>query len=330
MTYCRRLFYKLNVILIIFSLLLSTGCTVMDSDSGGVESHGQLSVSDGVLKDERGEPFQLRGVSTHGIAWYPEYINEEAFLSVKNAGGNMIRVAMYTDTENGYLADPAANTERVVQAVEIAKSLDMYVLVDWHILSDGDPLKNKDSAAAFFDEISDRYQDDPAVIYEICNEPNGVEWDTVKEYAEAVFPVIRGNSKNAVIILGTPHYSTDLREPLLKPFEEDNFMYAYHFYAGQHTDYSLLKYAQEKKVPVMVSEWGINYDENGTPALDAGKEFADYLNENGISWCAWSLCNKDEVYSILKPDCIKYGNWLDEDLTDVGRIIFDALRGNAE
>lgn len=323
MVFIRRWIYILSVIFII-ALFLS-GCAAGDKDSGGVSSHGQLTVADGVLTDKNGEQFQLRGMSTHGIAWYPEYINEEAFLSVKDAGGNVIRAAMYTDTENGYLADAQNNIELVVKAIEIAKSLDMYVIVDWHILSDGDPSANQDAAIEFFEEIAGRYAKDPAVIYEICNEPNGVEWNTIKEYANAVFPVIRAHSPNAVIILGTPHYSTDLREAVLQPFSEENFMYAYHFYEGQHTSYSILEYVAEHNVPVMVSEWGINYDENGTPALEAGSEFVDYLNKNKISWCAWSLCNKDEIFSVLKADCEKYGGWSDEDLTDVGSIIFNAL-----
>jgi endoglucanase len=49
----------------------------------------------------------------------------------------------------------------------------MYVIVDWHILSDGNPLANEDAAKAFFAEVSERYKGSPNVIYEICNEPNG-------------------------------------------------------------------------------------------------------------------------------------------------------------
>lgn len=311
-------------------VFLITSCREQTAGSNGVTAHGQLTVRDGILTDARGEPFQLRGLSTHGIAWYPQYINAGSFLSVKEAGGNVIRVAMYTDTENGYLADPETNMSLMLQAIENARSLDMYVLVDWHILSDGDPNANLDAAITFFDAVASRYPGDSAILYEICNEPNGVEWEAVHEYAYAIFPVIRQYSPDAVIILGTPNYSGDLRQPLLKPFPGENFLYAYHFYAGQHPDDSLLEYAVEQALPVMVSEWGIHTDETGQPALEAGREFVTYLNERGISWCAWSLCNKDEVYSVLQPDCDTLSNWQDADLTDVGRVIFAALRGSAE
>lgn len=53
----------------------------------GVKQHGQLAVTDGQLVDSNGKDVQLRGMSTHGIAWYPEFIAEGAFSAVKSAGG---------------------------------------------------------------------------------------------------------------------------------------------------------------------------------------------------------------------------------------------------
>lgn len=316
--------------LVIILALILTACAWKTQLSDGVSVHGQLKVSDGKLKDCKGDVYQLRGLSTHGIAWFPEYITEETFASVKQAGANVIRIAMYTDTENGYLADPESNMTLMLQAIEYARLLDMYVIVDWHILSDGDPNENVGAAIQFFNSIASYYPEDPAIIYEICNEPNGVTWESICEYAEAVFPVIRKQSPNAVIILGTPSYSGDLSDPLLSPFYEENLLYAFHFYAGQHENYELLKYAVENNFPVMVSEWGINCDESNQPALEDGEEFVSYLNQEGISWCAWSLCNKDEVFSILQPECEAISDWKDEDMTDVGRIIFEKLDGGTE
>ncbi len=89
----------------------------------------------------------------------------------------------------------------------------MYVIIDWHILSDGNPMQHIDDAVDFFGEMSERYKDSNAVLYEICNEPNGnVTWnDNVKPYAETVIPVIRANT-NAIILVGSPTWSQDLHE----------------------------------------------------------------------------------------------------------------------
>ena len=171
----KRWFCGLSLLLTM--VILIAACGKQEAKSNGVSTYGQLTVQNGILTDARGKPFQLRGLSTHGIAWYPQYINAGSFQSVKEAGGNVVRIAMYTDTENGYMADPETNMTLMRQAIENARSLDMYVLVDWHILSDGDPTTNLDAAITFFDAVASQYPADPAILYEICNELNNVEWE---------------------------------------------------------------------------------------------------------------------------------------------------------
>ncbi len=67
-------------------------------------------------------------------------------------------------------------------------------------------MQHIDDAVDFFGEMSERYKDSNAVLYEICNEPNGnVTWnDNVKPYAETVIPVIRANT-NAIILVEVRH-----------------------------------------------------------------------------------------------------------------------------
>ncbi len=322
---------SLRFLLICLAAWLLAGCGPSGKRTGGIVSvHGQLSVREGRLTDRKGEPFQLRGMSTHGINWFPEYLNEDAVRSVKEAGGNVLRVAMYTQAAGGYLEDPERNLTLVKEAVRLAKGADLYVLIDWHILDDGDPTEHADEAMTFFGEIASSFPQDPAVLYEICNEPNGCSWDRILAYAEAVLPVIRDSSPDAVVVIGTPSFSSDLSGPEVRPYPDENVLYAYHFYAGLHRSRQTLVNALQKHLPVMVSEWGIALDADGKPALGAGEEFASYLNENGISWCAWSLCAKDEVYSAIRPDSDKTGGWTRDDLTLVGQILFDALKGSAQ
>jgi endoglucanase len=267
-------------------------------------------------------------MSTHGLCWYPGYINAGAMKSIRDAGGNVIRAAMYTQPEGGYLSEPQRNLDLMAQAIENARAMDLYILVDWHILDDGDPNANLDAAITFFDAVASRYPGEPAILYEICNEPNGVEWSAIQQYAYAICPVIRQYSPDAVIVLGTPFYSAALNAPMEEPFPRENILYAFHWYAGEHGDYNALEKALTAGLPVMVSEWGVGRGTGGGPALDKGRKFVNYLNKNGVSWCAWSLCNKDEVYSALRPDCQKLSQWSDEDLTEVGKLLFAAMKGN--
>ena len=200
------------------------------------ELHGALKVDGTNIVDENGEIFQIAGVSTHGLAWFPDYVNKDAFLSIRDDwGANTIRLAMYTAENGGYCE--GGNKENlkslVKNGVNYATELGMYAIVDWHILHDLDPNKYKSDAIAFFDEMSKEFKDQDNVIYEICNEPNGgTSWSQVKSYALEVIPVIRANDPNAIIIVGTPNWCQYVDDAANDPITEyDNIVYAVHFYA---------------------------------------------------------------------------------------------------
>ncbi len=144
---------------------------------GGVSENGWLQVVGTTLCNQAGEPVVLRGMSSHGIQWYPQFASQEAIANTARRGANLFRVAMYTG-EGGYISQPQAVLEQTLRAVDGAIANDMYVILDWHILSDGDPMTYRAQAREFFDQVSRRYQDQPHLLYEICNEPNGnVSWE---------------------------------------------------------------------------------------------------------------------------------------------------------
>ena len=142
-----------------------------------------LHVQESVLADEDGNEVQLRGVSTHGLTWYPDFINAEFIRDISDDWNcNFIRFAMYSEIYCG--EDKDESLSLLIKGIDAAISADMYVLVDWHILHDYDPNMNKAQAAEFFAMISEKYGDIPNLIYEICNEPNGeTDWSDVARYA---------------------------------------------------------------------------------------------------------------------------------------------------
>lgn len=214
---------------------------------GGAENdtpflrHGSLSVDGAYLVDSNGEKIQLRGMSTHGIAWFPDYINYDTFKYLRDDWNtNCIRLSMYTYESGGYCngGDKEKLKELIKNGIDYAEQLGMYVIVDWHVLNDKNPLEYKDEAILFFDEISKLYSEKDNVIYEICNEPNTTApWEDITSYANAVIPTIRANDENCVIIVGTPTWSQDIDKAADAPLEYDNIMYALHFYAATHTDW---------------------------------------------------------------------------------------------
>ena len=290
-----------------------------------------LQVSGGVLVDAKERPVILRGMSTHGLGWYPRYLNAGAMKTLKQYGANVIRLAMYTETSSGYLEEPR-NLDFVYIGIENAIAENLYVIVDWHILSDGNPLTHMEEAIAFFSEISERYGQTPNILYEICNEPNGdTTWEDITAYAAMVIPAIRKNAPEAVVLVGTPNYSSRLRDAMASPLPFSNLLYSCHKYidvspeAEDSQEYWLQK-AVETGFPIFVTEWGINGSEGENMDLANARQFVKFLNENQISWCGWALSNAEEIHGTISPDSDKLSGWGWEDLTPGGRLMFSSFR----
>ena len=292
-----------------------------------VSQHGQLSVKNGQLVDKNGKGYQLRGMSTHGLTWFPELVNESAFKTLRDDWNtNVVRLAMYVDEwGNGqcYMGNKSGSLELLEKGVDICIKLDMYVIIDWHVLNPGDPSKYTNEAKSFFETVSKRYAKYPNVIYEICNEPNGgASWSgNIKPYAEKIIPVIRKNAPNSVIIVGTPTWSQEIDKPLSDPLSYKNVMYAFHFYAATHAGLrSNVENCVAQGLPVFVSEFG-TCDASGGGANDFNEtqKWLSYFDKQGISYCNWSICNKDETCSVLRPGTSANGNWSESDLTENGK-----------
>lgn len=292
-----------------------------------VSQHGRLSVKNGQLVDKSGKGYQLRGMSTHGLTWFPEFVNESAFKTLRDDWNtNVVRLAMYVDEwGNGqcYMGNKSGSLELLEKGVDICIKLDMYVIIDWHVLNPGDPSKYTNEAKSFFETVSKRYAKYPNVIYEICNEPNGgASWSgNIKPYAEKIIPVIRKNAPNSVIIVGTPTWSQEIDKPLSDPLNYKNVMYAFHFYAATHAGLrSNVENCVAQGLPVFVSEFG-TCDASGGGANDFNEtqKWLSYFDKQGISYCNWSICNKDETCSVLRPGTSANGNWSESDLTENGK-----------
>lgn len=299
-----------------------------------VSQHGQLSVKNGQLVDKSGKGYQLRGMSTHGLTWFPEFVNESAFKTLRDDWNtNVVRLAMYVDEwGNGqcYMGNKSGSLELLEKGVDICIKLDMYVIIDWHVLNPGDPSKYTNEAKSFFETVSKRYAKYPNVIYEICNEPNGgASWSSnIKPYAEKIIPVIRKNAPNSVIIVGTPTWSQEIDKPLSDPLSYKNVMYAFHFYAATHAGLrSNVENCVAQGLPVFVSEFG-TCDASGGGANDFNEtqKWLSYFDKQGISYCNWSICNKDETCSVLRPGTSANGNWSESDLTENGKWIHNWLK----
>lgn len=332
MTFYVKAIKKIVPLLLCFTLLMSfvfVGCNNNSNQYGEdsfVGKNGKLQVIGNQLCNENKEPVQLRGISSLHLHLYGMFVNRDTLKWLRDDWGiSVFRAAMYTE-EGGYISNPSVK-EKVKEAVEAAVELGIYIIIDWHTLSDGDPNEHKDKSKEFFKEMSELYSDCPNVIYEICNEPNGddVRWaNSIKPYAEEIIPVIRKSAPDSIILVGTGNWSQDVHEAADDPLEFNNVMYTCHFYAGTHGSWlrDRIEYALQKGAPIFVSEWGTS-QANGSDGVYRKEsiEWLDFLKDKKISWVNWSLSDKDESSAALTPTAGTEGNWSDSDLSESGLFI---------
>ncbi len=306
-----------------------------DTPSGPASpaTSGTLHVDGTRLVDENGQVVQLKGISTHGLAWYPDYVNEDCFRQLREDWhANVIRLAMYTEESGGYCSggDQEALKALVKDGVEYATALDMYVVIDWHILSDGNPNRHLSEAKDFFTEMAGLYGTYNNVLYEICNEPNGgTSWSDIRAYAEEIIPAIRSLDPEGIILVGTPNWSQYVDQAAADPITGyDNIMYTLHFYAATHKESlrDTMAAAIDAGLPIFVSEYGI-CDASGSGAIDQDQadQWVRTMDEHQVSYVAWNLSNKNETSAILKSDCQKTSGFSEEDLSPAGKWLYHML-----
>lgn len=308
--------------------------TIANAQTGTpLARHGKLYVNGIDLMDEYHQRFQLKGVSTHGLQWYPEYINYESFKTLRDDwSANVVRLAMYTG-EGGYMTggNQAQLESKIDDGVSYCTQLGMYCIIDWHILSDGNPNQYKEGAKEFFRKMSEKYKNHTNILYEICNEPNGgVSWSEVKSYADEIISVIRANDSDAIIIVGTPTWSQDVDVVAANPVANPhNVMYAFHFYAATHKDYLRNKVmtARNNQTPVIISEFSIcEASGSGSIDYDSARQWSDFIDNNNLSYIGWNLSNKNELSALISPNCLKTSGWSIDELSETGKWLRKKIR----
>lgn len=294
-------------------LLALVGCSAQESLS-------PLSVKGTQLVDANGNHIMLRGMSYGWSSFWPRFYNAGSVKWLKDDWNcNVVRAAMGIEVGSEgktYKENPAFAKKCVTDVVDGAIKENIYVIIDWHSHN-----INLAEAKAFFAEMSKKYGDKPNVIYEVFNEPDEETWPQVKAYAEEVIKVIRQNDPDNIILVGCPHWDQDINLPAADPIKGTNLMYTVHFYAATHkqelrdrTDAAI-----KAGLPIFVSECaGMEATGDGPLNVEEWQKWIDFMESRGLSWVTWSVSDKDETCSVLKPTAASTGNWKDTDLKESG------------
>jgi endoglucanase len=314
-------------------LLHVSGCsdegqtTAVPESTGVVAKFGLLQVDGNRIVDQQGNNLAIRGMSLFWSQWIPQYYNRDCIKWLRDEWNcTVIRAAMAVDY-GGYLENPQQEQAKIMQVIDACIELGIYVIVDWH---DHEAEKHTEQAKLFFRSIANKYGKYPNLIYEIYNEPLQVSWkDVVKPYAGQVIAEIRRIDPDNLILVGSPNWSQDLDIVAADPIAGDNIAYSLHFYAGTHGQWlrDKAQTALDSGLALFASEWGLSEATGGgTLGYAEAALWLEFMDANQISWCNWSVGDRDESSAALKPGTDPLGNWDNLDLTPSGLYVREAIR----
>lgn len=107
-----------------------------------------------------------------------------------------------------------------------------------------------------------------------------------------------------------------------------NVAYTLHFYAATHKQWlrDAGTAALAQCIPIFASEIG-GMESSGDGAIDNAEwnSWISWLKENDISWAAWSISNKAETCSMIRPTSSANAPWTDAQLNEWGVLVRNLL-----
>ena len=302
-----------------------------------VQKYGQLKVTGNKITDAAGNAVQLRGMST----FWSNSNEGDDFFNANTVNWlrddwcvDVVRVAMGVEQLggiNGYLNNASGEYSKVKTVIDACIAKGIYVIVDFHS-HNAEQSNQKTAAKTFFQQIAQAYGDKPNVMYETFNEPIGQSWSTLKAYHNEMVAHIRQYDADGIIICGTRNYSREVDEASRDKVTGTNIAYTMHFYAGGGGDHNAdlkgkVLTAMSNGVAIVCTEYG-TCDPSGNGAYNSGntQSWWDFMDQNKISHCNWSICNKNETASILTPGTTALNNWSTSQLTTSGQLVRNHLK----
>ena len=296
-----------------------------------------------------GEAILLRGVNRSGLEWAEP--DEDGFCSaagisraeidfiVKGWNCNIVRLPLNQDwalngrgghSSDDYLKD----LDRVVRWSSRAGA---YTLLDLQWLDADRPFGRKRNFVAplpnlqscdFWHLLASRYRDEPAVLYDIFNEPHDRLPDdpyplmredgspypsnhrkvTIAEWhpwALRLIDVIRSANPDALVFVSGTNWGYDLRG---MPLNRADLVYSTHVYRNKGSQWAEAFGNLAATMPVFAGEWGGREEDH-----EWGRSLVRYFDALGIGWTAWSWSNEPYLVTRFTP-------------TGFGDIVLEQLR----
>ena len=166
---------------------------------------------------------------------FTKYTRQD-FVNLATLGCDHIRLPIHLHNMSGnapdYRIDPLL-FDFLDQVVDWAEELNLYLILDNHSF---DPFKDTDPAivdrlVAVWQQVAAHYKDrSQFILYEILNEPHGIEDAVWNDMQGRVIRAIRAIDSTHTIVVGPANWNSYDHLKNLPEYEEDNLIYTFHFY----------------------------------------------------------------------------------------------------
>ncbi len=302
-------------------------------DDIAVENRGSaaqgLRVVGNQLRDSSGNVVRLQGVNVPSLDWSPtgENVMQSIDVAIDDWKANVIRIPLTQDLWFGYekgkrAADQGEAYRKIVDnIVKKVSAKNCYVLLDLHWSDAGKWGQNVGqhkmpdmNSIVFWKDFAKRYANNPAVLFDLYNEPHSVSWDIWQKGGQvedaskgvsyrspgmqALVDTVRSTGAKNVVVVGGLDWAYDLRGVLdghgLSDKAGNGIVYATHIYPWKK-DWDANVTPVIAKHPVLVGEVGTKpwkqgdpphenvYTEEWAPAVMA------YIEKHQLNWTAWSF-----------------------------------------
>jgi endoglucanase len=311
----------------------------------------ELKVSGSQLVTAAGTDVWLQGVNIPSLEWSAK--GENILRSVKEAledwKANCIRLPMNDNFWFGRGRPPTTSNDQeayrqiVDNVVKMVAGQGAYVVLDLHVYH-----APTDADVAFWKDAAARYKNNPAVLFDIFNEPTGIGWPiwqkggtvTMKQKngpptsfqspgMQGLVDAVRSTGARNIIIAGGVGNAYDLEGVLngyaLSDPTGNGIMYATHFY-NWHRNWEKHFLNLAGKVPIFVGETGA--DIKKMPFIPGNQQESPYtwapnaigmIQKYHLNWTAYSMHPKSTPVLIL--------NWNYDPSPFWGVFVKEALAG---
>jgi endoglucanase len=320
-------------IAMLFALICGTDLPAVTRAGAETKSPAKplpLKVVGTQVLNSKKKPIILRGVNAASLEWSSNgegHILETVKTAIRDWHANIVRVPLAQDRWFGRAPEQTdegkAYQALVKQVVDLCSSMGSYVILDLHWSDAGEWGKQiaqhnmpDENTLTFWKDCAKVYKNNPAVLFDLYNEPHDVSWDiwlnggmiterdrrrgTEKTYQavgmQALLDAVRSTGAKNVVVAGGIDWAYDMSGFLngkqLSDPKGNGVLYANHNYPfkGDTFEQWLTKMeTATKKIPVIASEFGGQSTRPGQQGDIWVRRVLQALHDNNWNWTAWDL-----------------------------------------